>query len=132
MLSKMDLMMQMDAKSGQLKNESKNKVFSALGTPQESVSGTIINAFEVRLMIQYRVSQIIHLQFVPKGALQDLYKDAQKCAPEDPVKGALQVALELHLFMQLSMHKRVQNDSEKGEIEEALSTALESALKISF
>ena len=36
--------------------------------------------------------------------------------PEAALKGALQVALELHLFMQLSMPKSVQNDSIECEI----------------
>ena len=64
----------MDAKSGQLKNESKSVL--------------------------------------------DLYKGAQKgaLALEIARKGALQVAHELHLFMQLSMHKSVQYDSVKGEM----------------
>ena len=38
-------------------------------------------------------------------------KDAQEGAPDVALKGTLLVALELHLFMQLSMHKSVQNDS---------------------
>ena len=44
----------------------------------------------------------------------------------------IQVALEFHLFMQLSMHKSVQYDSVKGEIEVALYTAPESGSKISY
>ena len=49
------------------------------------------------------------------------------------LKDAIQVALEFYLFMQLSMHKSVQQyDSVKGEIEVALYTELESASKISF
>ena len=36
------------------------------------------------------------------------------------------------LVMQLSMHKRVQYDSVKGEMEVALCAALEGASKISF
>ena len=80
----------MDAKSGQLKNESKSVL--------------------------------------------DLYKGAQKgaLAIEIALKGALQVAHELRLFMQLSMHKSVQYDSVKGEIEVAFYAALEGASKISF
>ena len=48
-----------------------------------------------------------------KGELQYLYiyKDAQEGAPDVTLKGTLLVALELHLLMQLSMHKSVQNDS---------------------
>ena len=64
----------------------------------------------------------------PKVALQNLYKGA----PEIALKGVFQVALELHLFIQLSMHKSVQYDSVKGDIEVALYAALESASKISF
>lgn len=41
----------MDAKSAKLKNKSKSELFSAPGEAQESASGTIINAFEVRLML---------------------------------------------------------------------------------
>ena len=55
MLSKMDLRVQMDAKSGQLKNESKSEIFSALGDAQESTNGTTINTFDMRLIIQFRV-----------------------------------------------------------------------------
>ena len=55
-----------------------------------------------------------------------------KSAPEIALRGALQVALEFHMFMQLSMHKSVQYDSVKGEIDVALHTALEIASKISF
>ena len=40
-----------------------------------------------------------------------IHKDAQEGAPDGTLKGTLLVALELHLFMQLSMHKSVQNDS---------------------
>ena len=50
---KMDLRVQMDAKSGQLKIESMS----------ENANGKTTNAFEVRLMIQFRVHLIIHLEF---------------------------------------------------------------------
>ena len=56
----------------------------------------------------------------------------KKDAPENALKGALQVALELHLFMQLSVYKSIQNNSTKREIEEARYVALEDASKISF
>ena len=78
MLSKMDLRVQMDAKSALLKNESKSELFSAPAHVQDSAKRKTINAFEVRLMVQFRVHLIIHLEFVPKGALQDLYEDARK------------------------------------------------------
>ena len=97
MLSKMVLM---DAKSGQLKTEKNIELFSAPGDVQESANRTTVNAFQVRLMIQLRVSPDNTPGVVPKGALQDLYKDAQKGAPEEELKGALQVLLELNLFMQ--------------------------------
>ena len=68
----------------------------------------------------------------PEGVFQDLYKGAQKGAPEIALKGALQVALELLLFIQLSMHESVQYDSVKGEIEVAPYAELEGASKIPF
>ena len=40
-----------------------------------------------------------------------IHKDAQEGAHDVSLKGTLLVALELHLFIQLSMHKCVQNDS---------------------
>ena len=52
-----------------------------------------------------------------KGELQDLYKGVEKGTLEIALKGALDVTLELHMLMQLSKHKSVQNDSVKGEIE---------------
>ena len=97
MLSKMVLM---DAKSGQLKTERNIELFSAPGDVQESANRTTVNVFQARLMIQLRVSPDNTPGVVPKGALQDLYEDAQKGAPEDELKGALQVLLELNLFMQ--------------------------------
>ena len=60
MLSKMDLSVQMHAKFGQLKNESKSENFSVPGDAQESANGTTTNAFDVRLMVQFRVHLIIH------------------------------------------------------------------------
>ena len=52
MLLKIDLRVEMDAKSSQLKIESIS----------ESANGKTINAFEVRLMIQFRVHLMIHLE----------------------------------------------------------------------
>ena len=52
----------MDAKSGQLKNESKSEIFSAPGDAQESANGTTINMFDVRLMVQFRIHLIIHTE----------------------------------------------------------------------
>ena len=65
MLSEMDLRVQMDAKSDQLKNKSKSKIFSALDDAQESVNATTISAFDVRVMVQFRVHYVI----APKRAL---------------------------------------------------------------
>ena len=58
----MDLRVQIIAKSGQLKNENKSEFFSAPGDAQESENETIINVFEVHLMLQFRVHLIIHLE----------------------------------------------------------------------
>ena len=52
----------MDAKSVQLKNESKSEIFSAPGDAQESANGTTINMFDVRLMVQFRMHLIIHTE----------------------------------------------------------------------
>ena len=49
----------MDAKHGQLKDESKNEVFSTPGDEQRSVNGTKMNVFDVPLMVQLRVHLII-------------------------------------------------------------------------
>ena len=62
MSSKMDVRVQMDAKLGQLKNESKTKIFGEPGDAQESSNGTAINTFDVSLMIHFRVHPIMHLQ----------------------------------------------------------------------
>ena len=62
MLSKMDLRVQMDAKSVQIKNESETEIFSAPGKAQKFVNGTTISVFDVRLMVQFRVHLIIHLE----------------------------------------------------------------------
>ena len=97
--------MQMDAKSSQLKNESKNELFSAFDDAQESANGTVINVFEVCLMMIIRLEMHLKMHF-------KLYiKMHKKVHQKVKQKGKLQVALELHLFMQLSMHKSVQNDS---------------------
>ena len=62
-LSKLDLRVQMDTKSGQSKNESKREVSSAPDDVQESANGTTINAFDVPLMVEFRVHLTIHLEF---------------------------------------------------------------------
>ena len=61
MLSKMDLRVQIDAKSGQLKMKLRvNFLVCATGVAQESANGTTINAFKV---VQFRVHLIIRLKF---------------------------------------------------------------------
>ena len=62
MLLKMDLRVKMDEKSGQLKNERKSAIFSVPNYTQESANGTTANAFDVRLMVQFRVHLIIPLE----------------------------------------------------------------------
>ena len=99
---KMDLRVQMDANSGQSKIESMS----------ESANGKTINAFEVCLMIQFRVPLITNLELHLNVNFNTyIYKDAQESAPDVALKGTPPVALELHLLMELSMHKSVQNDS---------------------
>ena len=102
MFLKIDLWVQMDAKSGQLKIENMS----------ESANGKTINAFNVSLMIQFKVHLIKHLELHLKVNF-NIYicKDAQEGAPDVALKGTFLVALKLHLFMQLSRHKSVQNDS---------------------
>lgn len=56
----------MDAKSGQLKNESNSELFSAPADAQESVNGTTAKVFEVLLMRQFSVHLIIQLELHPK------------------------------------------------------------------
>ena len=65
MLSKMDLRLQMDTKFAQLKNERKSKLFSASADAQDS-DRTAINAFEVRMMVQFIVHLIMHLVLYPE------------------------------------------------------------------
>ena len=102
MLLKMDLRVQMDAKSGQLKIKSVS----------ESANEKRRNLFEVHLMMQFRVYLIIHLDLHLKVNFNIyIFNDEQKGVPNVALNGTLLVALELHLFMQLSIHKSVQNDS---------------------
>ena len=99
---KIDLRVQKDAKSGQLKIESISG----------SANGKMMNAFEVRLMMQFWVHLIIHLGLHLKVNFNIyIHKDAQEGAPDAALKDTPLVALALYLFMQLSMHKSVQNDS---------------------
>ena len=52
----------MDAKSGELKNESKSKRFSTPGDAQESANGTTANAFEMWLMVEFKMSFKIYIK----------------------------------------------------------------------
>ena len=122
--SKRGLRVQMDAKSGQLKNESKSELFRTPGDAKESANGATIN--------EIKGTPDNTPGIAPKGAFQDIYKDVQKGAPDNTLKDALEIAIELHVFMPLSMHKSVHNDSIKDETEEATYVALESTSKISF
>ena len=78
MLSKMDLRVQMDAKSGQSRNESKSEIFSAPGDAQQKASGTTINTFHVCLMVQFRVFPIIRLELHLKVHLKIYIKVHKK------------------------------------------------------
>ena len=126
MLSKMDIRVQMDAKSAQLRNECKIEHFSAPADPQDSAKRTTINAFEVSLMVQFRVHLIIRPELYLKVHFKIYIKMCKKVAPKNALKGALLVALELYLFMRLLMHKSTPNASIKGEIAEVRYAALES------
>ena len=62
--------------------------------------------------MQFRLHLITHLEWHLKVNFNIyIYKYAQEGAPDVVLKGTLLVILELHLFMKLSMHKSVQNDS---------------------
>ena len=70
-----------------------------------------------------------------------IHKDAPVGAPDVVLKGALLAALELHLFMQLPMHKSVQNDSsfkrviqnaKKGDKNDAFDVPLDGGLEAAF
>ena len=92
---KMGSRVQMNARSCQLKNQSKSEFSISRGYAQDSANRTTTNAFEVRLMIQYLVQLLIHLELHVKCTS----RYAQKDPPEVALKGALPVGLELHLFM---------------------------------
>ena len=81
MRSKMDLRVQMDAKSGHLKNESKSEIFIAPGDAQESANGTTINVFDVRFMVQFRAHLIIHLELHLKVHFKIYIKVHKKVHP---------------------------------------------------
>ena len=89
MLLKMELRVQMNAKSRQLKNESKIDLFSEPGDAHEKANRTAINAFEVGLMIKYRLHLIKHLKLHSKMHFKSYIKMHKKGIPEIAVKGAL-------------------------------------------
>ena len=60
----------MDAKSGELKNESKSKRFSTPGDAQESANGTTTNAFEMWLMVEFKMSFKIYIKMQKKVHLR--------------------------------------------------------------
>ena len=65
-------------------------------------------------LIRFGVYLITHLELYLKVNFNIyiyIYKDAQESAPDVALKGTLLVALGLHVFMQLSMHTSVQDDS---------------------
>ena len=101
MLSNIDISVQMNSKSVQLKNKSKSELFREPVYAHESAKKTTTNAFRVHLMLQFRVHLIIHLELYLKVHFKICIKLHKRGAPENALKGALQVALELHLFMQL-------------------------------
>lgn len=68
MLLKMNLRVQMNAKSVQLKNESKIDA-------HEGANRTTINAFDVCLMMLYRVHLIKHLTLHLKVHFKKIYKE---------------------------------------------------------
>ena len=97
MLLNIDLRMKMDAKSDKLKDGSKVQVSGTSIKAPEKAKTTLI-AFEVCLIIQHGLPEKA-TGIAPKSALEDLYKDAQKGAPEVKQKNTPHVALELHLFL---------------------------------
>ena len=105
----MDLKVQMDEKSGQLNIE----------RISESANEKTINTSEMRLMIQFRVHLIIHLELPLKVNFNIfIYKDAQEGAPDFALKETQLVAL-LHLSCTCScncqcikMYKMIQHFKE--------------------
>ena len=67
----------------------------------------------IHLTVQLKGAPEGAFDIAPQDALSDYYKDAQEGVFEFELKGALEVALELHLWLDLLiqslMHKCVQN-----------------------
>ena len=77
----MDLRVQMDAKSGQLKIKSMS----------ESANGKTINVFQVPLMIQFKVHLIIQQELHLKVNFNVyIYKDAEESARDVPMNKSVQ------------------------------------------
>ena len=77
----MDLRVQMDAKSGQLKIKSMS----------ESANGKTINVFQVPLMIQFKVHLIIQLELHLKVNFNVyIYKAAEESARDVPMNKSVQ------------------------------------------
>ena len=89
--------------------------------------------FYAGLMIHLTVQSI----GAPEGTFDGAPTDAQKCtrsAFEVPLKGALEVAHEMHLWLYLLMHslihKGARNNSSKGGPDDLLESALNGALNV--
>ena len=72
----------------------------------------------IHLLVQSKGEPEGTFNIAPKDALSDYYKDAQEGVFEFEQKGALEVALELYLWLDLLIqsliHKCVQNGSSNG------------------
>ena len=71
----------------------------------------------------------MHLELYLKVYFKIYVKMHKKVDPDNALKGALQVALKLHLFLLLPMYKSLPNDSIKGEIEGASKISYYGALR---
>ena len=54
-------------------------MISAPGDPQQSASEKMINAFDVHLMVKFRLYQIIHMEFYVKVHLKIYIKIHKRC-----------------------------------------------------
>ena len=121
----MDLKVQMDEKSGQLNIE----------RISESANEKTINTSEMRLMIQFRVHLIIHLELPLKVNFNIfIYKDAQEGAPDFALKETQLVAL-LHLSCTCScncqcikMNKMIQHFKEPLKIHKKVTKRMQWAM----
>ena len=99
----------------------------AIGDPQK---GDKRDALDVLLDGTLKYEHVSAVQGAPDGSSEGTSTFAVE------IKGALQVAIELHLKMQMVVYflveKCPQNDSVKSELEKALYAALEGAPMISL